>query len=246
MNTNEISQAKYIELNAGVRYWEDAKLNGEEDTDGQIPLRDGEDWSPTIELATGRVLDWPAGVEADIHYKVCDAGAYWLLNAGKVRFAYQDGYVPDYLAIGQPGYGDYIIMKIGADGMIAGWQQPDLEPDDWEILLAPVAPAMSDAARDVLAERQRQVSVEGWTPEHDDAHAGGALIMAAVCYADWNLYAPELQNGGEDHVPFNWPWAASWWKPTSTRRDLVKAGALILAEIERLDRAASRDGSTSE
>lgn len=242
MNTNEISQAKYLELNAGVRYWEDAKLNGEEDSDGQIPLRDGEDWSPTIELATGRVLDWPAGVEADIHYKVCDAGAYWLLNSGKVRFAYQDGYVPDYLAIGQPGYGDYIIMKIGADGMIAGWQQPDLDPERWEILLAPVAPAMSDAARDVLAERQRQISVEGWTPEHDDFGADGpALAVAAGCYA---LFTDAYPNYGEP--PPQWLWAASWWKPSTPRRDLVKAGALILAEIERLDRAASRDGRASE
>ena len=234
MNTNEISQAKYIKLNAGVRYWEDAKLNGEEDTDGQIPLRDGEDWSPTIELATGRVLDWPAGVEADIHYKVCDAGAYWLLNAGKVRFAHQYGYVPDYLAIGQPGYGDYIIMKIGADGMIAGWKRPDLATEDWEILLAPVAPAMSDAARDVLAERQRQISAEGWTPEHDDEHADGEMARAAACYAR----CAHVQMGAKAPLPPNiWPWLEAWWKPSTPRRDLVKAGALILAEIERLDRA---------
>lgn len=232
MNTNEISRAKYIQLNAGVRYWEDAKLNGEEDSDGQMPLRDGEDWSPTIELATGRVLDWPAGVEADIHYKVCDAGAYWLLNAGKVRFAHQYGYVPDYLAIGQPGYGDYIIMKIGADGMIAGWKRPDLAPEDWEILLAPVAPAMSDAARDVLAERQRQISAEGWTPEHDDGQEDYKLASAAGCYAMFTLAYP----AGDP--PSYWPWDRSWWKPSADRRrNLVKAGALILAEIERLDRA---------
>ncbi|WP_281660798.1 hypothetical protein [Microvirgula aerodenitrificans] len=238
MNTNEISQAKYIQLNAGVRYWEDAKLNGEEDTDGQIPLRDGEDWSPTIELATGRVLDWPAGVEADIHYKVCDAGAYWLLNAGKVRFAHQYGYVPDYLAIGQPGYGDYIIMKIGAGGMIAGWRRPDLDPEDWEILLAPVAPAMSDAARDVLAERQRQISAEGWTPEHDDCHVKREMACAAACYA-----LPEITAIDGINV---WPWEDNWWKPRDHRSNLIRAGALILAEIERLDRAASQDGSTSE
>jgi hypothetical protein len=37
--------------------------------------------------------------------------------------------------------------------------------------------------------------------------------------------------------PARWPWSQDWWKPTNPRRDLVKAGALIAAEIERLDRA---------
>jgi len=41
------------------------------------------------------------------------------------------------------------------------------------------------------------------------------------------------------HVCFVWTWERAWWKPTTRRRDLVKAGALILAEIERLDRAAA-------
>ena len=116
---------------------------------------------------------------------------------------------------------------------IAGWNDCRAAM----LATAPEAPQTA-AVRDVLAERQRQISVEGWKPEHDDTHAGGALIMAAVCYADWNLYASELPNGGEDRIPVNWPWAASWWKPSTPRRDLVKAGALILAEIERLDRAA--------
>jgi hypothetical protein len=29
-----------------------------------------------------------------------------------------------------------------------------------------------------------------------------------------------------------------WWKPKDRRRDLVRAAALIIAEIERLDRDA--------
>jgi hypothetical protein len=39
-----------------------------------------------------------------------------------------------------------------------------------------------------------------------------------------------------DTAPDGWPWAPELWKPANARRDLVKAGALILAEIERLDR----------
>lgn len=89
------------------------------------------------------------------------------------------------------------------------------------------------AIRDVIAERYRQQSVEGWTPEHDDEHCNNEMAMAAVCYI--NETGTVNRNGGK---PWGWPWDASWWKPNARRRNLVKAGALILAEIERIDRAA--------
>ncbi|HGY5195254.1 TPA: ead/Ea22-like family protein [Raoultella ornithinolytica] len=89
------------------------------------------------------------------------------------------------------------------------------------------------AATDVLAERQRQVTSEGWTPGHDDEYEHGELADAAGCYA---LSSELFDCAGEPPRP--WPWPDEWWKPTNRRRDLVKAGALILAEIERLDRAA--------
>lgn len=96
------------------------------------------------------------------------------------------------------------------------------------------ARAFNPAILDVIAERQRQQSVEGWTPEHDDQYEDGELIDAAACYAKdsslWDCI-------GEP--PSDWPWNDEWWKPSkSMRRNLIKAGALILAEIERRDRAA--------
>ncbi|WP_025139614.1 hypothetical protein [Achromobacter sp. DH1f] len=97
------------------------------------------------------------------------------------------------------------------------------------------APAADDAqtaaARDVLAERHRQISVEGWTPEHDDAHTDGALAQAAACYA------ASSQSRDISYMAHLWPWSTAWWKPGTSRGDLLKAGALILAEIERQDRA---------
>lgn len=121
-----------IRVSAQVRYWEDATVNGVEDTDGSlIPLREGDMWQPTINLATGRVYDWPDGTTASIHYKVCDAGAYELLNADGLMVAAKSGYVPDVLGVGEPSYGDYIIMEIGPDGVINGWDAPDIDPDLW-------------------------------------------------------------------------------------------------------------------
>ncbi|WP_329006278.1 hypothetical protein [Pseudomonas aeruginosa] len=89
---------------------------------------------------------------------------------------------------------------------------------------------------DVQAERLRQVEAEGWMPEHDDAHSHGEMARAAACYALAGSSAP---NDGTAAllVSLAWPWDEQWWKPTSARRDLIKACALTLAEIERLDRA---------
>ena len=91
---------------------------------------------------------------------------------------------------------------------------------------------------DIAAERRRQVEVEGWTPEHDDEHSGGEMALAAASYA----YAAGLpETWREDSrkwgsTPGMWPWAMSSFKLKDRRRDLVRAAALILAEIERLDR----------
>lgn len=98
---------------------------------------------------------------------------------------------------------------------------------------------LSKAAQDVLAERERQVSAEGWTPEHDDEHDRAQLAQAAACYALSGTPADEahyIHGRWKDKLDFFWPWDIKWWKPSDRRRDLVKAGALILAEIERLDR----------
>ena len=90
----------------------------------------------------------------------------------------------------------------------------------------------SQAVLDVAAERRRQIEAEGWTPEHDDEHSVGELAKAAACYA---LVSAGFNPDATINV---WPWHRLWWKPSDKRRNLVKAGALILAEIERLDRMA--------
>lgn len=106
-------------------------------------------------------------------------------------------------------------------------------------------PQMSDAAIDVLAERRRQVEGEGWTVEHDNQHAGREMAGAAAAYCH-SAHRPTIyarRPGGAYAIPPGWPvsWSNEWWKPKGPRADLVRAGALILAEIERLDRQAATD-----
>ena len=109
---------------------------------------------------------------------------------------------------------------------------------------SPTTPAtagegLSRAALDVLAERRRQVEVEGWTPEHDDEHYDGSLARAAACYA-LGFTTFRASQASPDIVL--WPWEANAWKPTDRRSMLVKAGALTFAEIERLDREGASHG----
>ncbi|WP_134473817.1 hypothetical protein [Pseudomonas aeruginosa] len=80
---------------------------------------------------------------------------------------------------------------------------------------------------DVQAERRRQITAEGWTPEHDDLYCAAELPRAAAAY---------ILNGANDEAPAIWPFVTKWWKPRDARSNYVRAGALILAEIERLDR----------
>lgn len=108
----------------------------------------------------------------------------------------------------------------------------------------------------IAAERQRQISEEGWTPEHDKNLIEHELVYAAICYADPNKRLIKRQEGdnGTGHrsihldngpegpgeyivmPPTLWPWDISKWKPTPDDpvRQLVKATALLIAEIDRL------------
>lgn len=96
-----------------------------------------------------------------------------------------------------------------------------------------ISAALGPSGADLIAaERRRQVTVEGWSEDHDDQHTGGELAFAAMAYMD-----PD----DETNVPLWWPWDMADFKPSpgDRIRELVKAGALIAAEIDRLGR---RDG----
>ena len=118
------TEVTHLVADMGVRYWEDAIVNGEEDDDENptIPLRDGERWRLKIDLSTGKIDGWPECVTAQTHYKVCDDGVYSLIGGDGAEVVKKDGYVPDMLAPQDDGYGDYVILDIGPDGVIAGWE----------------------------------------------------------------------------------------------------------------------------
>ena len=94
----------------------------------------------------------------------------------------------------------------------------------------------------IVKERQRQIEEEGWTAEHDDDFVASELLRASVCYCLDVL----VKIGAQDSIHAEiaelvdrfWPWSDEWWKPTfdNSIRQLTKAGALIAAEIDRIQR----------
>lgn len=116
---------KTLHVKAGVRYWGDSTVNGQEDTEegDNIPCKDGDYWKPIIDLETGQILNWKQGTTANLHYKVCDNGCYYIIDeAGNTVLFYEYDYVPDMLCPKEEGYGDYIIMDIDENGFIKDWK----------------------------------------------------------------------------------------------------------------------------
>lgn len=98
----------------------------------------------------------------------------------------------------------------------------------------------------IAKERQRQVEKEGWTDQHDDAHSEAELVAAARAYC-WAAYCEVTFAANKDDLklpPNDWPveWSREYWKPSNHPiRNLIKAGALIAAEIDRLIRTGHQE-----
>lgn len=110
-------------------------------------------------------------------------------------------------------------------------EQPAAAEDVGQIL---VVDSLSPAFMDVLTERRRQVAEEGYSPESDAELTDYQLPRAAACYV---LAASGV---ARHKVTLFWPFAQPMKVAEQRRRNLIKAAALILAELERLDREAEQ------
>lgn len=142
---NGLDEVRYLLVDAGVRYYEDATVNGEEDIDmyknynveGAFPkmpcveqIQDKPTdvihtnhlrWRPMIDVKEGIIVNWRKGTKAHACYKICDDGTYSLLDAQKNVLYEVDSYVPSILSIDDEGYGDYINMVVDENGHIHHW-----------------------------------------------------------------------------------------------------------------------------
>ena len=149
--------------------------------------------------------------------------------------------------------------KLWAGMQLLRWGAKLLGQREPEIRSSPPAPSQQ-VVTEITAERMRQVEKEGWTPDHDDKHTDSSMANAAACYATayptlrkvTRTELVDMASRGDTpmferkrityRVPVGWPrsWHPNWYKPKDRRRDLVRAAALIVAEIERLDRLSDR------
>jgi hypothetical protein len=101
---------------------------------------------------------------------------------------------------------------------------------------------MKSGIERIAAERKRQIEKEGYFAEDDDAYVEGELAFAAAAYAvtDDGFFPQRREI-------ILWPWSSEWWKPSPENRirELEKAGALIAAEIDRLQRLEAKNGAVS-
>ncbi|MDO8728679.1 MAG: hypothetical protein Q7K26_02160 [bacterium] len=120
-----------------------------------------------------------------------------------------------------------LVSQLVQASVILGIRQPAVSCRLDFIAIDAPEPAngyMRRAASVVMNERLRQVGMKGWTPEHDQEHPGSELAAAAACYAVGQ--------------PLSGLWPEGWeFKEAGRHRMLVKSGALVLAELERIDRS---------
>lgn len=143
---------KYLRATMGVRYWVNCDYSDDggktwyedfDDTDEEseriksivpcvikkdIGYKENDYWELIIDLDRGRVLNWPNGFCIKTYFKVCDDGEYVFLDENmneliNITKQYGQYYVPDFLALEDSGYGDYVIINIDADGNIEHFNQ---------------------------------------------------------------------------------------------------------------------------
>ena len=134
-------ETKFLEVRAGVRYPEDSefievendhKVNyiSDDAENPKMPFMEVENnkyvhkkfyWTPTIDLENGVIINWPKGVKVHAYYKVCDDFECTVYDEYDNEVLHYEGYVPDFMAIEEEGYGDYIDMIIDENGCIQDW-----------------------------------------------------------------------------------------------------------------------------
>lgn len=134
------------------------------------------------------------------------------------------------------------IINIETKKVITG--SPDQAFDAPSVPKSILIPKDKDGTELVTNERRRQIQEEGWTSEHDDEHDEGQIAKAAACYIDVALTGLVIDDASYFHEqpsynrgPAHWPWDRTWWKPSDDPiENLTKAGALTIAEIDRIKR----------
>ena len=118
----QIVNITHVHVFCSPRSWEDATVNGVEDTNGElIPLRKEGFWNIVIDIETGIIRDWPQGTTAKVHYKVCYQGMFSLLTDDPYRIESNVDCVPRIFNLYDNFDSDYLVLEIDGNGKIQNW-----------------------------------------------------------------------------------------------------------------------------
>lgn len=173
------------------------------------------------------VMKWK---DVDVYLSPEESETLLALSSKICKSRQTDGKIPFNAVVVEQDWPEFEPTWAAIEARMTGKPSPIAALERLEIMIRRETVSTQGVAA-IAAERKRQMEVEGWTPEHDDGHDDGELAFAAASYA---LFAHLRRRV----PPEFWPWDPQWWKPKDRRSNLVRAGALIAAEIDRLDRAA--------
>ena len=124
VNIEEEVDIKYIKADFGVLFFEDAEVNGRQDSNENpsMPFIEGRRWQINVDIDRGCILNWPKNVLAHINYKVRDNGKYEIYDSNKMLILKKEGYVPEIFGQDYMNFGDYVSITVNDEGLISNWK----------------------------------------------------------------------------------------------------------------------------
>ena len=130
----KINSVKYLAMSVGEEDCDDGvkafDKQGNIITDRKdIPLNYG-NFNLKIDIDNGKIIDWPKKkISVKVYMRAKDTGFYNYYDKDNKLIYEESGYVPDFLGINNPAYGDDINFDTDLDGFILKWKEKNIKAD---------------------------------------------------------------------------------------------------------------------
>ena len=132
--SKKINFVKYLAISVGEEDCDDGVKAFDEQgniiTDRKdIPLDYG-NFNLKIDVDNGKIIDWPMKkISVKVYMRAKDTGFYNYYDKDNKLIYEESGYVPDFLGINNPAYGDDINFDTDLDGFILKWKEKNIKAD---------------------------------------------------------------------------------------------------------------------
>ena len=132
--SKKINSVKHLAISVGEEDCDDGVKAFDEQgniiTDRKdIPL-DYSNFNLKIDVDNGKIIDWPKKkISVKVYMRAKDTGFYNYYDKDNKLIYEESGYVPDFLGINNPAYGDDINFDTDLDGFILKWKEKNIKAD---------------------------------------------------------------------------------------------------------------------